>query len=98
MSNTHAQHTRSYSASVPAAARDPSFAELSPDDLHFFQEVLGPGGVVTDDDALAVANTDWMNKYHGKSKLLLRPRSTQQVTIAPVCQSEPVSLIHSHGV
>lgn len=73
------QQHRSYSAGAPAPARDPSFAQLTSDDVRFFQGVLGLGGVVTDDDVLAVANTDWMNKYHGKSKLLLRPRTTEQV-------------------
>ncbi|GAQ88748.1 FAD/FMN-containing dehydrogenases [Klebsormidium nitens] len=92
------QQWRSYSASAPVPARDPSFAQLTSDDVRFFQGVLGLGGVVTDDDLLAVANTDWMNKYHGKSKLLLRPRTTEQVSrVLAHCHERRLAVVPQGG-
>lgn len=32
------------------------------------------------EDDLYIYNTDWMNKYRGKSTLVLKPKTTQQVS------------------
>jgi len=36
-------------------------------------------GSATEDD-LAGFNNDWMNKYHGKSKVVIKPKSTKEVS------------------
>lgn len=77
--HTHGLQCRGFAASAPGRARSPDFGTLQSEDVEYFRTILGTSGVITDEDALAVANTDWMNKYHGKSKLLLRPKTSEQV-------------------
>jgi hypothetical protein len=77
--HTHGLQCRGFAASAPGGARSPDFGTLQSEDVEYFRTTLGTSGVITDEDALAVANTDWMNKYHGKSKLLLRPKTSEQV-------------------
>lgn len=59
--------------------RNPSFSRLNSDDIEFFRSILGEKNVVQDEDRLLDANTDWLRKYRGSSKLLLQPRSTEEV-------------------
>lgn len=44
-----------------------------------FSEYFGEKNVVQDEDRLLDANTDWLRKFRGSSKLLLQPRSTEEV-------------------
>jgi D-lactate dehydrogenase (cytochrome) len=48
--------------------RDARYAKLEERDLQFFRSVVQEGSVVTDPDALAPLNEDWLRKYHGHSK------------------------------
>jgi D-2-hydroxyglutarate dehydrogenase len=59
--------------------RNPSFSTLNSDDINYFKSILGEKNVIEDEDTLLSANTDWMRKYKGSSRLLLQPRSTQEV-------------------
>ena len=54
------------------------FIQLSASDLDCFGSMIGPGNVLTGED-VAVYNVDWMRKYFGKSQLVLRPNTTEQV-------------------
>ena len=59
--------------------RNPSFSTLNSDDINYFKGILGEKNVIQDEDRLSIANVDWMNKYKGSSKLLLQPRTTEEV-------------------
>ena len=59
--------------------RNPAFSSLNSDDINHFKGILGDKNVIEDEDALLFANTDWMRKYKGSSRLLLQPRTTQEV-------------------
>lgn len=59
--------------------RNPAFSTLNSDDVNYFKGTLGEKNVIEDEDALLFANTDWMRKYKGSSKLLLQPGTTQEV-------------------
>lgn len=59
--------------------RDPSFSAVNSDDISYFKEILGEKNVIQDEDRLLTANTDWMRKYKGSSKVLLQPWSTEEV-------------------
>lgn len=59
--------------------RNPAFSTLNSDDVNYFKGILGEKNVIEDEDALLFANTDWMRKYKGSSKLLLQPGTTQEV-------------------
>ena len=43
--------------------------------VEHFKSFLSGSQVITDPEALAVKNTDWMRKFRGQSTLLLRPKS-----------------------
>lgn len=60
-------------------SRDPRYSTIEDQDVAEFQKIVGDKGVLTEESELEAANTDWMRKYVGASKVLLRPRTTQQV-------------------
>lgn len=73
-----------FSSSKPALIhRNPVFSTINSDDITHFKEILGEKNVIQDGERLLDANTDWMRKYRGSSKLLLQPRSTEEVQIFP---------------
>lgn len=51
------------------------------DDISYFKKILGERGVVQEEEKLDDANMDWMRKYRGSSKLMLQPKSTQEVSV-----------------
>lgn len=55
------------------------FSTLNSDDISYFKGVIGEKNVIQDEERLLTANTDWMRKYRGSSKLLLQPSSTEEV-------------------
>ena len=57
------------------------YATLAPEDLTFFEDVLGPRGVVTDPERLATMNRDWMGRWCGASTVALRPSTAEQVRL-----------------
>ena len=62
--------------------RDGRFKTLTEDDVSKFREIVNEAdGVVTDESELRAVNTDWTNTWTGQSKLLLRPSTTEQVSL-----------------
>ena len=72
------QH-RGFGSQAEKVQRDASFSTLNSEDISYFKGVLGEKNVVEDEERLEIANTDWMHKYRGSSKLLLQPRTTEEV-------------------
>ncbi|KAJ3348443.1 hypothetical protein HDU83_001329 [Entophlyctis luteolus] len=84
--------SRAYSASSAApvqltAARlgipRAPFAALTPGDIAVFRDILADAGamsVLTDAEDVAAYNEDWMRKYRGVSRLVLKPKTTSQVS------------------
>lgn len=56
------------------------YSELSSSHLADFKNIVGEEGMITASDDLANYNTDWMKSCRGQSALLLRPKSTLQVS------------------
>lgn len=73
---------RGFAGIAAKATRDSRYSKLEERDVQKFKDIVGERGVVVDKDELAVANIDWMHKYHGESQLLLKPQTTQQVRIS----------------
>lgn len=74
------------------------YSQLTDADLAFFRSVLGDGGVVTDSDAMESYNTDWMRKYHGASRLALRPASTEEVSkVLRHCHERRLAVVPQGG-
>ncbi|KAF2717500.1 actin interacting protein 2 [Polychaeton citri CBS 116435] len=74
------------SDSYPNIKRDSRFKELSAEDVKYFKELLGGESAVVDginqdaSDDLEGFNADWMRKYRGQARLVLKPESTEQVS------------------
>ena len=57
----------------------------------------GELAVLLDDDAKAY-NVDWMNKYRGQGRVVLRPKITQQVSeIMKYCDKENITVVPQGG-
>lgn len=81
-----------------ALKRKTEFAKLQPADVEFFKSILGPSGVITDPVELARYNVDWMKKYRGQSQLVLRPKTTEQVSkIAKYCNDKKLAMVPQGG-
>ena len=62
------------------SVRRGAFGRLEDADVAFFRRLLPDGErVVTDETALEGVNVDWLRMVRGQSKLLLKPRSTDEV-------------------
>ncbi|XP_057189163.1 D-2-hydroxyglutarate dehydrogenase, mitochondrial isoform X2 [Triplophysa rosa] len=78
----HYVHSRGLgdSPANPSAAppRSP-FSRVTQEDLAFFRKLL-PGRAITDPDLLKSSNTDWLKSVQGHSEVLLRPKTTEEVS------------------
>ncbi|KAK6202890.1 uncharacterized protein RJT21DRAFT_129868 [Scheffersomyces amazonensis] len=98
---------RSYSSSVPLTAetyadkvqRNQAYKKLDEGDLAYFQSILEPNQIISNnEDDLAFYNEDWMRKYRGQSKLLLKPKTTEQVSeILKYCNSNKLAVVPQGG-
>lgn len=87
------------SESYPNIKRDPRFKELSADDVKFFKHVLGSDNAIIDgisQDAtseLEAFRADWMRKFRGQTKLVLKPGSTEEVSkILKYCNDNKIAV------
>ncbi|KAL1280774.1 hypothetical protein QQF64_015374 [Cirrhinus molitorella] len=55
------------------------FSRVTQEDLAFFRTVL-PGRTITDPDLLKSSNVDWLKTVEGNSEVLLRPKTTEEVS------------------
>ncbi|XP_058521230.1 D-2-hydroxyglutarate dehydrogenase, mitochondrial isoform X2 [Ochotona princeps] len=55
------------------------FSEVSAEDLAAFERIV-PGRVITDPLELEASNVDWLKMVRGCSQVLLRPRTTDEVS------------------
>jgi len=72
--------------SYPNIKRDSRFKEVSAEDVKFFKDVLGSDNAIIDGvnqdafDDLEGFNADWMKKYRGQTKVVLKPETTEQTS------------------
>ncbi|KAF8101562.1 hypothetical protein N665_0204s0058 [Sinapis alba] len=86
------------SSSASKVQRNPLFSSLEPKDVSYFKEILGEKHVVEDEERLETANTDWMHKYRGSSKLMLLPKNTEEVSqILKYCDSRSLAVVPQGG-
>ncbi|CAH2076470.1 unnamed protein product [Thlaspi arvense] len=86
------------SASFSQIQRSPLFSSLNSEDVSYFKEILGDKNVIEDEERLETANTDWMHKYKGSSKLMLLPKNTEEVSqILKYCDSRSLAVVPQGG-
>lgn len=56
------------------------FSAVSDGDIKFFQELLGPHRIVLGEEELEGHNTDWLGTVRGASAVLLKPKTTEEVS------------------
>jgi len=66
--------------------------------LAALKSALGPGGWTEDPAEIAPWLTEWRNRWHGHTPLMLTPRSTEQVAAAVrVCAAHRVAIVPQGG-
>ncbi|XP_011083168.1 D-2-hydroxyglutarate dehydrogenase, mitochondrial isoform X1 [Sesamum indicum] len=91
-------HCRYLASMASTPVRNKSFSTVNSDDIIYFKKILGEKGVVEEEEKLDDANTDWLRKYKGSSKLMLQPRSTQEVSqILHYCNSRCLAVVPQGG-
>ncbi|KAL4782791.1 hypothetical protein BJX76DRAFT_368888 [Aspergillus varians] len=92
------------SDAYPTLKRNPSFAEITTEDVKYFKELLGSesaviDGVTTDaTDDIEPFNGDWMRKYRGHTKLVLKPQSKEEVSeILKYCNGKKLAVVPQGG-
>jgi FAD/FMN-containing dehydrogenase len=92
------------SETYPELKRDSRFAEITADHVKFFKELLGKECAVIDGvtkdatDDIEPFNGDWMRKYRGHTKLVLKPGSTEEVSKAlKYCNDNMLAVVPQGG-
>ncbi|CAN6634413.1 D-2-hydroxyglutarate--pyruvate transhydrogenase Dld2p [Trichomonascus vanleenenianus] len=74
------------------------YGTLSAEDIAFFKSILPESAVVQDEGDLEFHNEDWMRKYRGSSKLVLKPKTTDQVSkILKHCNEKNLAVVPQGG-
>lgn len=89
----------------PHLQRNPAFAQLTSEHVQHFKDLLGSSsaiidGVTTDStaDDIEPFNTDWIKKYRGHTKLVLKPQTTQQVSdVLRYCNAQKLAVVPQGG-
>ncbi|KAI0651746.1 FAD-binding domain-containing protein [Trametes meyenii] len=97
-------HTPRRWSHFPAAALS-SLNSVTEADLAHFATILPESAIlstlapnVAPADELAPFNNDWMNKYHGRSTTVLKPRTTQEVSeIVKWCNQRRIGIVPQGG-
>ena len=103
--NTPARRGKYTTDSYPELKRDPKFAALTPEHVAYFKDLLGKEAAVIDgvtkdvaEDDMEPYNGDWMRKYRGHGKLVLKPGSTEEVSaILKYCNDNMLAVVPQGG-
>lgn len=92
------------SESYPQIKRDSKYKEISSDDVKYFKELLGSESAVIDgldqdaSEDIEAYNSDWMRKFRGHTKLVLRPGSTEEVSkVLRYCNDNMLAVVPQGG-
>ncbi|KAL2213459.1 FAD linked oxidase [Sarocladium strictum] len=103
LSQSPSRNAKLTSETYPEMKRDERFAKVTPEHVQHFKTLLGDSavldGVNADAEAdLEVFNEDWMHKYRGSSRLVLKPGSTQEVSkILKYCNENLLAVVPQGG-
>jgi FAD/FMN-containing dehydrogenase len=93
------------SETYPDINRDSRFAQLTEEHVAYFRSLLGSESAVIDGvtsdaaaDDIEPFNSDWMRKYRGHCKLVLKPGSTDEVSqILKYCNDNMLAVVPQGG-
>ncbi|KAL0840488.1 hypothetical protein ABMA28_015730 [Loxostege sticticalis] len=74
------------------------FATVQSSDVNFFKSILGNERVLTDDNDVTPFNIDWIKNCRGQSKVVLKPKNTQEVSqILSYCNEKKLAVCPQGG-
>jgi len=92
------------SETYPEIKRNSKFSQISEEHVKFFKELLGKESAVIDGvtkdatDDIEPFNGDWMRKYRGHTKLVLKPGSTEEVSkVLKYCNDNMLAVVPQGG-
>lgn len=92
------------SETYPEIRRDVKFAEISEEHVKFFKDLLGKESAVIDGvtkdatDDIEPFNGDWMRKFRGHTKLVLKPGTTEEVSkVLKYCNDNLLAVVPQGG-
>ncbi|KAL2220412.1 actin interacting protein 2 [Thermoascus aurantiacus ATCC 26904] len=84
--------------------RDPRFAQLTEEHVKYFRELLGSESAVIDGvtadaaDDIEPFNRDWMRKYRGHARLVLKPQNKEEVSkVLKYCNENKLAVVPQGG-
>lgn len=84
----------------PSVKRNPSYKTLTSEDVQFFKSILSDSEILqaNDREDLAFYNEDWMRKYKGQSKIVLKPKSVEKISqILKYCNEQKIAVVPQGG-
>ncbi|KAI9042017.1 FAD-binding oxidoreductase [Aspergillus affinis] len=88
----------------PDLKRDPKFAEITAEDVQVFKDLLGAPSAVIDGvtadaaDDIEPFNGDWMRKYRGHTRLVLKPQNAQELSkVLKHCNERKLAVVPQGG-
>jgi FAD/FMN-containing dehydrogenase len=91
-------------SSYPQLQRDSKFTKITEEHVKFFKDVLGSDSAVIDgvskdaSEDIEAYNSDWMRKFRGHTKLVLKPSSTEEVSkILKYCNEHMLAVVPQGG-
>lgn len=91
-------------SSYPQLQRDSKFTKITEEHVRFFQDLLGSESSVIDgvskdaSEDIEAYNSDWMRKFRGHTKLVLKPSSTEEVSrILKYCNENMLAVVPQGG-
>lgn len=88
------------SENYPSVKRNPNYKQLSSEDLNFFKSILTENEILqaSESEDLAFYNEDWMRKYKGQSKIVLKPKSVEKISkIVKYCNEQKLAVVPQGG-
>mgnify|MGYP005990164979 CR=1 FL=1 len=92
------------SETYPNLQRDAKYAQLTPEHVRYFKELLGGESAVMDglgqnlEEDMIAFNEDWMHKYRGQGRLVVKPNSTEEVSkILKYCNDNMLAVVPQGG-
>ncbi|XP_013178063.1 PREDICTED: D-2-hydroxyglutarate dehydrogenase, mitochondrial [Papilio xuthus] len=74
------------------------FGNIQPSDVDYFKTILSEDRVLTDENDVLPFNIDWIKNCRGQSKLVLKPKSTEEVSrILRYCNEKRLAVCPQGG-
>jgi len=75
-----------------------NYKVIDEQDIDYFKSVIAKDDVITNESDLIFFNTDWLKKYVGNAPVVLRPKTTEQISkILNYCNQKKIAVVPQGG-